>query len=109
MKPQVILAGAVASLIAAHAVAQEVGDVRAGAAFAREVCAECHAVEAKQVDSPDLGAPSFQRIASIPGMTGTALIVALRSTPRHRTMPLLTLEQEEMRNVIAYILSLKPE
>jgi hypothetical protein len=38
-------------------------------------------------------------------MTGTALTVALRTS--HETMPNLMLEREELRNVIAYILSLE--
>ena len=86
--------------------AQNVGSPQAGLAFARTVCAECHAVESKAASSPNPAAPTFQRIASVPGMTETALYVALQ-TP-HRTMPNLHFEADELRNVAAYILSLKP-
>ena len=71
----------------------------------REVCAGCHAVRRGETRSPAAEAPSFERIANVPGMTSLALAVALR-TP-HRTMPNLTFEAAELRNVIAYILSLK--
>jgi len=96
-----ILASASAPL---YTNAQEVGDPRAGLASAREVCASCHAVQAGETRSPNAQAPSFEAIASTPGMTGTALAVALRTS--HETMPNLMLEHEELENVIAYILSL---
>ena len=86
--------------------AQNVGNPQAGLAFARAICAECHAVEVKQLGSPRPAAPSFQRIASVPGMTETALYVSLQTS--HRTMPNLQFEPDEIRNVVAYILSLKP-
>jgi mono/diheme cytochrome c family protein len=91
---------------AAHgARAQSIGNPVAGLAFARTICAECHAVESKAASSPNAAAPTFQRIANVPGMTETALYVALQ-TP-HRTMPNLHLEADELRNVAAYIVSLR--
>jgi mono/diheme cytochrome c family protein len=86
--------------------AQDVGDESKGHAFAREVCAVCHAVEAGHAESPHPGAPTFERIAAEPGMTAMALFVFLR-TP-HREMPDLILAPDEMSDVIAYILTLKP-
>ena len=88
-----------------HVRAQEIGDAQRGFAFAREVCSECHAVRKGQVISPNPLAPTFVELANTPGMTATALFVALQ-TP-HRTMPNLILGAEQKRNVIAYILSLK--
>ena len=88
-----------------HVQAQEAGDTRAGHVLARQVCASCHAVSPGETRSPDARAPAFQALASTPGMTGTALTVALRTS--HETMPNLMLEREELRNVIAYILSLE--
>ena len=88
-----------------HVQAQEAGDTRAGQVLARQVCASCHAVSLGETRSPDARAPAFQALASTPGMTGTALTVALRTS--HETMPNLMLEREELRNVIAYILSLE--
>ena len=87
------------------ALAQDFGDVEAGHAFARQVCATCHAVEAEQTVSPHPGAPTFRAAANVPGMTGTALVVFLR-TP-HSDMPDLVLPPEKMRDVVAYILTLK--
>jgi mono/diheme cytochrome c family protein len=87
------------------AAAQEAGDPRAGQRLAREVCAVCHAVERGEADSPRPDAPSFDRIARTPGMTGMALTVALQTS--HRTMPNLMFEPTELRDVVAYVLSLK--
>ena len=87
-----------------HSTAQEVGSAARGLAFAEQVCARCHAVQ-KQTRSPNNDAPSFQAIASIPGMTATALSAALHTS--HQTMPNLILDPDELANIIAYILSLK--
>jgi mono/diheme cytochrome c family protein len=103
---RILLAAVVGSLaICSAAVAQDVGDPRAGWAFAREVCASCHAIERGELRSPAAGAPSFTRIARVPGMTATALTVALRTS--HRTMPNLMLDPADHGNVVAYILSLQ--
>jgi mono/diheme cytochrome c family protein len=85
--------------------AQDIGDAQAGLKLSREVCSSCHAVEAGETQSPNNRAPNFQRIANVPGMTPTALTVALRTS--HRTMPNLTFEQEELEDLIAYITSLQ--
>jgi mono/diheme cytochrome c family protein len=85
--------------------AQEAGNPRAGLMIARQACASCHGIMASQAASPRPQAPSFQRIASVPGMTPTALTVAMRTS--HRTMPNIMLEPKELRDVIAYIISLQ--
>jgi mono/diheme cytochrome c family protein len=87
-----------------HAYAQE-GDVRDGLAVAQGICAVCHATRKGQV-SPNVSAPTFEVIANVPGMTAIALQASLQTS--HRLMPNLILSAEERRNVIAYILSLKP-
>lgn len=89
------------------AFAQDAADPAAGRDFAREVCAQCHAVEAPFGESPHPDAPNFHTIANVPGMTATALYVVLR-TP-HRQMPDLILEPGEMYDVVAYILTLKDD
>jgi hypothetical protein len=61
----------------------------------------------KELGSGNAAAPSFHRIANVSGMTETALYVALQTS--HRTMPNVRLEPDEMRDVVAYILSLKSE
>jgi cytochrome c len=85
--------------------AQEVGRPESGRALTQRICADCHAVVPGQ-RSPRAGAPTFEAIAAVPGMTTAALTVALRTS--HRTMPNIVLEAQELDDVVAYILSLKP-
>ena len=89
---------------ASQTVAQD-ADVEAGAAYAGQVCAACHAVLANERHSPLPQAPAFQSVADTPGMTELALSVWLQSS--HPTMPNIILEQDDLRNVVAYIRSLK--
>ncbi|MGH6804975.1 MAG: c-type cytochrome [Methyloceanibacter sp.] len=89
---------------ASQTVAQD-ADVEAGAAYAGQVCAACHAVLANEQHSPLPQAPAFQSVADTPGMTELALSVWLQSS--HPTMPNIILEQDDLRNVVAYIRSLK--
>jgi mono/diheme cytochrome c family protein len=95
------------SLLAAidHVRAQEIGDPQKGLTLARAVCSECHAIRRGQVGSPNPRAPTFVELADTPGMTASALFVAL-TTP-HRSMPNLILGAERIRDVSAYIVSLK--
>ncbi|MDF2971494.1 MAG: cytochrome c [Microvirga sp.] len=87
------------------AAAQDAGDPRLGLDVARESCATCHAILRVEDRSPNPNAPSFSHIAKVPGMTAMALHVALQSP--HKTMPNLMFEPDELRNLIAYILTLK--
>ena len=50
-------------------------------------------------------APTFQKVADTPGMTEMALSVWMQSS--HPTMPNIILEQDDLRNVVAYIHRLK--
>jgi mono/diheme cytochrome c family protein len=96
---------ALAALLAMPCVAeaQEAGNVEAGHAYAKKVCAECHAVERGETEI--LNPPSFQIVADSPGITERALAVWLRNP--HPNMPDFILPQADMENVIAYIMSLK--
>jgi mono/diheme cytochrome c family protein len=85
---------------------QESGDPEAGLALANEICADCHAVEVGEVVSPNLESPSFQSIANNPEMSELALTVYFH-TP-HPSMPNLIVTGDAARNLVAYILSLKP-
>ena len=85
--------------------AQEIGQASRGLALAQRLCAECHAVQKEYSQSLNANAPRFQAIASIPGMTATALSAVL-NTP-HRAMPNIMLTADEQADIIAYILSLK--
>jgi mono/diheme cytochrome c family protein len=93
------------ALAGGQAHSQERGDWRKGRSLARGVCAECHAVRARDLRSANANAPRFATIASTPGMTAMALNAALHTS--HRTMPNVVLDADDTNNVIAYILSLK--
>ena len=86
-------------------VAQQVGNPRTGLELAQRLCTQCHAVSRDEGRSPNANAPRFPVIASVPGMTATALSAALNTS--HRTMPNIILDAEQQANIIAYILSLK--
>jgi len=97
---------AMAAVVAADtARAQPTGEAGRGHAYARGICAQCHAVEKGQGSSPNPVAPQFEVIANVSGMTSTALRARLETS--HRVMPNLLINSEDMRNVIAYILSLR--
>jgi mono/diheme cytochrome c family protein len=100
-----IAIGVALSLGASWAQAQEIGEPQKGLAVAQRLCADCHAVVRKDARSPNPDAPRFEVIATSPGMSSTALFAMLQTS--HRTMPNIILDPEEMRHVIAYILSLK--
>src|SRR5262245_15602078 len=85
------------------AAAQDLGDVRAGLAYANQVCAECHAVRVDQTVSPNSRAPRFEAVANTRGMSETALRVWFQSP--HPSMPNLVLNKRDSDDVIAYILS----
>jgi mono/diheme cytochrome c family protein len=106
MKNRLALAAALVFVFGAQALAQD-ADIEAGAAYARKVCAACHAVLANEQISPLPQAPTFQSVADTPGMTEMALIVWLQSS--HPTMPNIVLAPDDMRNVVAYIRSLERE
>ena len=91
--------------VAGSANAQEIGSVQEGRQLAREVCAECHAIDNAAGGSANSNAPTFKVIANTPGMTSAALTVALQAP--HRTMPNLVIKGNAAQNIIAYILSLK--
>jgi len=106
MKPIIALTTFFALVAATGGVqAQIAGDPLQGREFARQMCAECHAVEKGQPRSPNGQAPTFGTIATTPGMTAVALTAALRTS--HRMMPNLILPDDDLTNVIAYILSLR--
>ena len=86
----------------------------AGLTLAVQVCSRCHAVLRGEGVTPNpeplpfskVGRPlPFEDIANTPGVTEMALYVWL--TTSHPTMPDIVLEKEQLRDVVAYILSLK--
>jgi mono/diheme cytochrome c family protein len=88
--------------------AQDIGDVQRGRQLALDVCAACHAVRAGQTQSPLATAPSFEAIAHMPEMTAAALALWLTAQSHHHpTMPNFILAPQQVRNVSAYLLSLR--
>ena len=80
-------------------------DVVAGGDVARKHCSGCHEVSGRP--SGILGfAPAFVKIAGTKGMTQTSVEVFL-GTP-HEVMPNYVLSEREIRDVAAYIISLRP-
>ena len=90
-----------ACLLPATALAQVVNE---GEEIARRWCSTCHQVEPQPRRESD-AIPSFSAIAQMPSTTETSLMVFLSST--HGGMPDYSLSRTEIRNVSAYILSLK--
>ncbi len=91
--------------MAGGAQAQQSGGARQGLALAREACAPCHLVvkEAGRSTNPD--APTFEAIARTSGLTSAALTVMLQTS--HNNMPNIVLKGDDLKNIVAYILSLK--
>jgi mono/diheme cytochrome c family protein len=86
----------------------------AGQTLAVQVCSRCHAVLRGEGVTPnpeplpfnEVGRPlPFEDIANTPGVTEMALYAWLTSS--HPTMPDIVLTKDELRNAVAYILSLK--
>jgi mono/diheme cytochrome c family protein len=86
--------------------AQEVGNPAQGLRIAQAICAECHLVDKLPGEqSPNLIAPTFERIANTPGMNSAALTAALRTS--HEIMPNIIITGSDLSDVIAYVLSLR--
>ena len=84
-----------------------IGNVDAGRAFAVQVCTPCHIVAPEQLSPRRFATgPDFPSVANAPGQTAMSLTVWLTATP-HPSMPNLRLNEDEAKNVIAYILSLR--
>ncbi len=80
-------------------------DVEDGARIAHTWCTNCHVVDNQDKGVKSDAAPTFPSIARQSGMTTTAIQVFL-STP-HTKMPDFSLTRTEIRDVSAYIMSLK--
>jgi mono/diheme cytochrome c family protein len=92
--------------VAPFVCAAEGGDAQRGHAYAKKVCAKCHAVEGGDMISPTMIAPTFTAVADTAGMNERALIVWFQSSD-HETMPNLMLAPGDLDDVVAYIVSLR--
>ena len=82
--------------------ADDVGDPVNGRRIATAWCANCHVFPGSNIATAT-GAPSFPAIAANHGMTPMALRAFLQTT--HDRMPDLHLSNNEMDDLIAFILS----
>lgn len=82
------------------------GNPKAGRAMAEAMCAVCHVVDARGVKGPVYTtAPDFGSIANTGRMSPTALRSFLIGP--HPTMPQMKLSENQLREVTAYIMSLR--
>ncbi|MGE3335264.1 MAG: cytochrome c family protein [Rhodospirillaceae bacterium] len=82
------------------------GDVGAGRVYAQQSCSDCHNIASRR--SPllsILSAPDFYLVANAKTTTLMGLNVFLSSP--HRKMPNFIISDEDRRNVVAYIMSLR--
>ena len=103
VSPLTILAMlAIGASFPGSALAQDAGDPVVGRAVAQAWCANCHAFPGS-TQTTVTGAPSFPAIASNHALTPLALRAFLQ-TP-HDRMPDLHLSNNEMDDLIAFILA----
>lgn len=81
-------------------------DPQNGQVLAEKLCVSCHVVEA-DVGPVQSDIPSFKSIANRPGQTREALMNWL--TLPHPPMPDLGLSRQEIRDLGAYLISLRVE
>jgi mono/diheme cytochrome c family protein len=106
MKHVILVALSAGSVFAATAgamAAEVAGDPQAGFDYAHTYCATCHGISEEKSPLPQ--APRFRKVADQRGITATALQVWMQTS--HPTMPNIIVAPNDMRDVIAYILSLK--
>jgi cytochrome c len=80
-------------------------EVEAGHQLARAWCDSCHAIEPGEASGPYADVPSFDAVAQLPSTTATALKAFLR-TP-HEDMPDIKFTENQLDDVVSYILSLR--
>ncbi len=94
-------------LTAGPALAQELPvDPAAGRVLAEAVCAACHAIPGGAPPIGVSGARSFEALAADPAVTGLTLHAYLRTL---HPPPSFVLNEAQLNDVVAYILSLRDE
>jgi len=81
------------------------GDARRGHELAARLCTNCHAIERSPAASVQADVPSFPTIANRADTTAEHL--AGRIIVPHPAMPGVPLTASEIRDIVAYILSLQ--
>lgn len=80
--------------------------IRKGLSFARERCAVCHGIT-RNSSSPNPESPGFEDIANRPGLTSGTLKQFLRDSHNYPEAMNFTVEQERIRDLADYILTLR--
>ena len=92
-------------LTATSAPAQPAGDARRGRELAARLCTNCHVVDREASGPVRADIPAFSAIANRAGVTPERLAGAIIIP--HPAMPGVQLTTAEIRDIVAYILSLK--
>jgi mono/diheme cytochrome c family protein len=102
-----LAAGAAACLLSTltPAPAQPAGDARRGRELAVRLCTNCHVVDSAASGPRRADVPAFPAIAKRPGVTPERLAGAIIIP--HPAMPGVQLTTAEIRDIVAYILSLQ--
>lgn len=78
-----------------------------GKALAEKLCGGCHLTGAQRSDTAPVGPPPFVTIANRSGQTAERIEGALIQP--HPPMPDMQLTQEEMRDIVAYLDTLRTD
>jgi len=85
---------------------QAPGDATAGYALAQSWCAGCHFVDQQEMRAKD-AVPSFAAVAAMKSTTELSLQAFLQTN--HHNMPDWRLTRQQVDDVVAYILTLRPK
>jgi cytochrome c len=103
---RVSIAAMCLALAAGPAIAQPLqGDARSGRELSERLCTNCHSVQAGASGPVSTDVPGFPAIANRPGATAQGVAGAIIIP--HPAMPGVQLTVRELRDIVAYILSLK--
>lgn len=100
-----IFLGAILPTKAAAATGPENADITAGDRLAHNLCINCDVVDTRSPVLRTDRVPSFPWIANQEGETATSITVWLNVS--HERMPNYTLTDDQIREVSAYIMSLR--
>src|SRR5579863_5657071 len=84
-------------------------DIAEGDRLAHTLCINCHVVDTKMPLVRTDRVPSFSWIAQQPGLTPEYVTGWLSTSQSHERMPDLSLSRSEIRQLTAYILSLRTQ
>lgn len=101
------LAAVAAGLVGAPAASQAAsGDAAKGQALAKRLCSNCHIIgEEAAAATVSADVPSFKSIADLPDQSPER--IAGRIVVPHPPMPQIDVTRNEIRDLAAYIMSLK--